>query len=104
MKKKTNVVRSNDTFHNLEIISDIDCIKVKNHFVLEVNPSNNLVCQFYDKRGICKSNFLEFNLLMLCSVSPRSEENIIAYILEIIGTRNVYISTGAVVFIKSISK
>lgn len=99
--KKDLKITTNETFHGMKIISDDDCITVRNRYVLEVNSSNKLVCRYYDEKGLEEDNPYEVDVYDF-GEKP-NESNITGGIKRQVGMRNMLISKRAVRFIKRLA-
>ena len=92
---------TNETFHGMKVISDHDCISVRDQLVVEVNSSNNLVCRYYDSNGLEEDEPFEINIFDF-GVNP-SEANITGNIKSQVGTKKLLISKSAVELIKKLA-
>ena len=93
------IVAKHDKFHGMKIVSDNDCVSVRDQNVIELNSSCNLVCRYYDENGLEEDDPFEIDIFEFCIDSD--EENIIKSIKEQTGINKFIISESAVDFIKN---
>ena len=96
MKKAVNIVR----FHGMTVISDNDCISVRDNNVIEVSSAGNLVCRYYNKDGLEEDDSFQINIFDSCMKSSYTEANITGSIKRQIGSNKLLISESAVNYIK----
>lgn len=88
-------------FHGMKVVSDYDCISVKDKNVIECTSSGNLVCRHYDKTGLEEDNPLVIDILDFVTQKNCTESTITGHIKRVTGTCNLLISEGAIELIKS---
>lgn len=86
----------------LNRISNIDCVKVKGFYVLEINSSDHLVCRYYDNNGFEEDDPLVITLVDLGT--NLDEAGIIRAIKNLVGTNKILISDSAIKYIQNFVK
>ena len=93
------IVAKHGKFHGMKIVSDNDCVSVKNQNVIELNSSGNLVCRYYDENGLEEDDPFEIDIFEFCIDSD--EENILKSIKNQTGINKFILSESAVDLIKN---
>lgn len=88
-------------FHGMKVISDIDCVSVRDHHVLELNSSANFVVRYYDEQGVEDDEPVVFEVLSFVEQNL-TESKITGKIKREVGINNLLISNGAVDLIKNL--
>ena len=92
---------SNQLFHGMKVISDQDCLTVRDSNVLEINSSGDLVCRYYNKNGSEEDD--PFIIDIYAFGTNPSESNITGSIKRQLGTKKLLVSQNAVELIQSLA-
>lgn len=96
MKKAVQYVR----FHGMIVISDQDCVTVKDNYVVELSSSGKLICRYYDKNGVEDDEFIEIDLFNTLTKDSCTESNLTGSIKRQVGKNSLLISESAIRYIK----